>query len=365
LKRNAKQQKPKPNGRTPLTERQALAVARRNVKQVLAICARRGRPLVLIQDNPDPDALGSAAAFRNLIFAHLKKRVTISYGGICGRAENRAMMDELGIDARHMTPSQLDHHKTVCLIDTQPRSGNNILHASRPAEIVIDHHILPKRNPWLAEFSDVRPHYGATSTILYEYLVATDAKISPRLATALFYGIQSDTQDLGREACPADVRAYRDLFLIADKKKLARIHNAPIPADYFRMLADSLTNCVIAGSTVVGYVPSCVNPDMIAEVADRLMRLEGMRTAVCYGICGDTIHLSARAADARGNTAERMKRVVRSLGTGGGHRAMAGGQIPLEGDAKERLALVRERILNAFARNKEPVPLNQGSREGA
>jgi len=357
--RKTRDPKPKPANRAPLTEEQALERARANVAQVLDICRRPGRRLVLMQDNPDPDALASAAAMRDLVYTHLKKRVAIGYGGISGRAENRAMMDVLHIDAKRMTPSQLDNYKTICLVDTQPRSGNNILHASRPAEIVIDHHLLPKRNPWLAEFSDVRPGYGAASTILYEYLVAGGVKIGPRLATALFYGIQSDTQDLGREACPADVRAYRDLFLVADKKMLARIHHAPIPMDYFKTLADSLANCVVAGATVVGYVPSCVNADMISDVADRLMRLEGMRTAVCYGVCGDTIHLSARAADARGNTAQRVKRVVRRLGTGGGHRAMAGGQIPLEGDREKRLALVRERILKAFAPHKEPVPLNQ------
>ncbi|NIA15325.1 MAG: bifunctional oligoribonuclease/PAP phosphatase NrnA [Nitrospiraceae bacterium] len=340
-----------------MSEKEVQDQAAANVERIMALCKRPGRILILMQDNPDPDALASAAALHDLTHHHVKKHAVLGYGGICGRAENRAMIDILRIGVKRLTPDQIERFRTVCLVDTQPRSGNNILMPSRLPEVVVDHHLLPKRGPWMAEFADVRPDYGACSTIFYEYLQATNVRITPRLATALFYGIQSDTQDLGREANPADIRAYRDLFLIADKKKLAHIHHAPVPPEYFRMLADSLATCVVAGTTVVSQIPECTNADMIAEVADRLMRLEGMRAAVCYGVFGDTIHLSARALDARGNCARRMKRVVARLGSGGGHRSMAGGQIPINGDAEKRLALVQARILKAFAPNRVPVPL--------
>jgi len=327
-----------------------------NIKQIVDICGRKGRILVLTQDNPDPDALASAAALRELIHDRLKKRVAIGYGGICGRAENVAMMEELRIDARHITISDLNDYAILCLVDALPRSGNSIL-ASRDPHIVIDHHILPKKRTWTAEFADIRPHYGSTSTILYEYLLAAKIRPNPKLATALFYGIQSDTQDLGREASAADINAYRDLFLIADKRKLSRIRHAPVPADYFAMLIDGLSACAVAGTTILSYIPSCHNADMIAEMADFLLRLRGMRAAVCYGVCGGKIILSARTVDARGNAARRMRRVVSRIGTGGGHRTMAGGQIPLEGDPEKRIALVQSRILRYFASSKEPVPL--------
>jgi nanoRNase/pAp phosphatase (c-di-AMP/oligoRNAs hydrolase) len=331
--------------------------AAKRVEDLLHVCKRRGRILVLTQDNPDPDALASAAALRELIRLNLHKPVAIRYGGICGRAENRAMIDILRIGARRLSPAHLDRYATVCLVDSQPQAGNNILAGRRSADVVIDHHLLPKRRPWSAVFADVRPDYGATTTILYEYLTAARVKIHPNLATAMFYGIQSDTQDLGRESGPADIRAYQELFLLTDKRKLARIRHASVPAEYFVMLAESLSSCVVAGATVISCIHPCRDADMIAEVADRMMRLEGARTAVCYGVCGDVIHLSARSIDARGNTARRMKRVVRHLGTGGGHRTMAGGQIPVEGDLDKRLALIRARILKVFAAGKEPVPL--------
>jgi len=202
--------------------------------------------------------------------------------------------------------------------------------------------------------------YGATSTILYEYLLDAGVKVNPDLAAALFYGVQSDTQDLGREACPADIAAFQQLILLADNKKLARIRRAPVGPDYFEALGGSLDNCVIAGSCVISHIRTHGTPDMMAEVADLMLRLDGARVSVCYGLSGDVIYLSARGHDARSNVARRMKRLVSRLGTGGGHRTMAGGQVPAVGEPERRLALVRERILRVFAPGKEPRPLLGG-----
>lgn len=323
---------------------------------------RPGPVLVLMQNNPDPDALASAAALRAIAWQAAKKSVTIGFGGVCGRAENRAMMKILKIDARPMRTEDLAGYETICLVDCQPRAGNNLLPMRRQATVVIDHHLSRKRAPWTAQFADVRPTYGATSTILYEYLRALDVPIDTQLATALFYGIQSDTQDLGREAGDADVDAYQSLFLLADKRRLARIHHAPVPRAYFAVLAQGLAKSVVAGPCVIGLLPTCPNPDTAAEVADLLMRLEGVRMAVCYGVYGDEIVLSARGATPRTNVANRVRRVVKGLGHGGGHLMMAAGRIPLEAvadgaDRETALARVRDRILKAFAPNARPHPL--------
>ena len=345
----------------PDVERSAL-----NLRTLLNICARPGKVLVLMQNNPDPDAIASAATVRDLVHEHLKKRVTIGYGGVIGRAENRAMVRELHIDVRHTDQAALARYKTLCLVDTQPRAGNNALYTTRPADIVIDHHIPPKKPLWQARLTDVRPGYGASSTILFEYVQASGMKPSVKLATALYYGVQSDTQELGREASPADIAAFQQLVPLADKAKLARIRRAPVGPEYFEKLRDGLSNAVVAGTTVITLIRDCSNPDMFAEVADMMLRLEGIRTSVCYGPWGDMIFLSARAADARGNTAARMKRVVSRLGTGGGHRSMAGGQIPIIGDIEKRLHAIHCRILKYFAPTKTcRALLPEGPKTGA
>ncbi|MCP4642423.1 MAG: hypothetical protein GY851_18405 [bacterium] len=329
------------------------------VEKLLALCKRRGRILVLMQNNPDPDAIASAASVRELVHERLHKRVTMGYGGVFGRAENRAMVRELHIDVRHVKPEDLSRYRTVCLVDTQPRSGNNALFTTRPADVVIDHHVPPKRALWKATHADIRPHYGATSTILYEYLTAAQIRLKTDLATALYYGIDTDTQELGREASPADIRAFQELLALADKRKLARIRRAPVTPEYFAHLRDSLTNAVIAGRTVITLIRDCDSPDMFAEVAEMMLRLDEVRTSVCYGPSDGIVFLSARAADARGNLAARMKRVVSRLGTGGGHRSMAGGQIPASGDVEKRLHTIHTRLIKVFAGGKPCRPLLQ------
>ncbi|HNT87094.1 MAG TPA: DHH family phosphoesterase [Candidatus Hydrogenedentes bacterium] len=341
---------------------EAMRRSRAAVARLLDVCARPGRIVVVMQDNPDPDALACAMTIRDLAQQRLRKRVAIGYAGICGRAENRAMIETLRIDARRMNPSELAPFRTVCLVDAQPASGNSDVLGGRRPDVVIDHHLVRRGRPIEAELVDIRPDYGATSTILYEYAKAADIKISTALATALFYGIQSDTQDLGREFSPSGLQAYQELFLLADKRKLAHIRRAPVPAAYFCMLADSLANCLIAGNTVISCIRNCVNADMIPEVADLLMRLEGMRRAVCYGLFESDILISARAADARGNMAQQMRRVVAHIGSGGGHRTMAGGHVPGGELPQQRLEQVQERILRVFAPGKTPIPLTSARR---
>ncbi len=328
-----------------------------NLEKLLAICGRRGRALVLMQNSPDPDAIASAAAIREIASQCLGRRVEIGYGGMLGRAENRAMVEELGIKLRRFEPGELSGFKTICLVDTQPYSGNNVLEASRTADVVIDHHIRPPQAHWSAELCDIRPFYGATSTILYEYMLAARIEPDARLATALYYGIRSDTQELGRETCPADIEAFTALVPLMDRKRMAHIRRAPVPPSYFSMLRCGLSNAEVAGSAIITLVRKAGNPDIFAEVAELMLRLEGMRTSVCYGDCGGTIHLSARALDMRGNVAAKVRRVVRRIGTGGGHYCMAGGQISLPGAPEASLPLVRERILAVFAPGHASMPL--------
>ena len=319
------------------------------LEQFLRICAVPEKALVLMQNNPDPDAIASALSIEAILNKLLKKGCVIGYGGMLGRAENRAMVEELNIDVQRIKSDDLEQFPILILVDTQPRSGNNALHSRRRAQVVIDHHMLPKRGTWEADLADVRPEYGATSTILYEYLMAAKIRPDARLATALHYGIRSDTQELGRETSARDIEVFQRLVAYSDKHKLARIRLAPVPASYFTMLHAGIENTEIAGRTVLTIVPHADHPDIFAEIAELMLRLNTVRTSVCYGICGDTIYLSARAADARGNTAVRMKRVVSRIGTGGGHRSMAGGQIPATTEPAKRLELVRARILEHFA----------------
>lgn len=178
--------------------------------------------LVVLQDFPDPDAIGAAGALRELARALAGLQISIACSGIVGRAANRALVRYLGINLLSMALVDIDAYDVVAMIDTQPGTGNNALPHDRVPDIVIDHHpIRPQTRK--SPFHDVRRRVGATSTILHEYL--TQAGIVPDmpLATALAYGIRSDTDDLGREASQADIDALLALFPAANKQ-IGRAH---------------------------------------------------------------------------------------------------------------------------------------------
>ena len=156
------------------------------------------RLIVLTHNNPDPDSVSSAAALVYIAQKKFKIPAKVKYTGIVGRAENRTMIRILKLKATPLTDADFKPGTEFALVDMQPKTGNSQFPKNRKPAIIIDHH--PLRKTTKADFADVRTDYGATATILTEYLLESGLEIPTNLATALSYGISSETQDLGREA---------------------------------------------------------------------------------------------------------------------------------------------------------------------
>jgi nanoRNase/pAp phosphatase (c-di-AMP/oligoRNAs hydrolase) len=307
--------------------------------------------LIVMQDNPDPDAIASATALRELANTLKGIACTLTHGGTIGRAENRELVRYLGIRPRLYEDVRGEAFDAVALVDTQPGTGNNPLEANVLPQVVIDHHPV-RRATRRVPCTDVRSRYGATSTILWEYLVVGGVPLTIPLATALLYGITSDTQELGRECTKADVRALNALYPLANKRMLNQIRRGSVPDEYYQMLLDGLQNAMTYGPCTMTGLGDVANPDMIGEVADLLLRHERALWTVCYGYYGGRLLFSVRtdATDQRAD--EVARRIAYRMGTAGGHAAMAGGQIALgEGNGKRRLRLeraIRDRLLRAI-----------------
>jgi nanoRNase/pAp phosphatase (c-di-AMP/oligoRNAs hydrolase) len=297
--------------------------------------------LIVMQDNPDPDSLATAVALRRLARGLADVQVSLACGGTVGRGENRALVKYLGLNLR--TPEEIDYEKfdLVAMVDTQPGSGNNSLPPSIEPDIVIDHHRI-RRLTRTVTFTDIRSGYGATSTILTEYLI--EAGITPEtpLATALLYGIRSDTQDLGREASRHDIESIEFLYPYANKRMLGEIQRGKVPRVYYQMLANALRNARIQGPAIITDLGDIDNPDMIAEVADLLLREDETDWTMCTGTWNDKLLVSIRTSE-ESNLAEKViRRMVARKGTGGGHMTYAGGQIPLtDKDKAQKGKLIR------------------------
>jgi len=311
----------------------------------------KGRILIVAHDNPDPDSFASAFALRHLLLLKTGQEATITFGGIIGRGENRAMVEALEIEAVPIARIDPDRYDVVCMVDTQPGTGNNSWPAEVPVDVVIDHH--PRRASCdLCRWVDIRDDYGACATILYEYLVSQEIYVGTRLATILYYAIRSETQELGRDWCRADREAYVQLFPLVNNRILFRITHPKLPSGYFQLFNRALENARLHGDVLVFNLYDIDNPDMVAEMADFLLRTEGVVTVLGMGRYGESEIVSLRTEGEDVVAAEIIRRVIANLGTAGGHDMTAGGQIrPFLCDAavqRELAATLTRRLLEAL-----------------
>ena len=311
--------------------------------------AERGELLVLTHDHPDPDALASAWALAQLATHVGGVPARIAYGGEIGRAENRAMAELLQVPATRLTPDDLAAATYVAIVDTQPAFGNNGFPADRRADIIVDHH--PRSADTSADLLILDHSIGATTTLLGEALEAAGIVPSRALATAMVYGIGSETQNLGRETVPRDAAVYMALLPRADTKALWRIANPRQPASYFRTVVRGLRDAFVVDHIIGVHLGELPHPDGVARMADMLLTHEGMRWALVTGRYQDLLHVSLRAMDARANAGKLMKRILADELRGGGHRMIAGGSLWLGADAgEETWAETEDGILDAFLR---------------
>lgn len=311
----------------------------------------KGRVLIVAHDNPDPDSLASAMALKHLILKKTGQTVTIAFGGIIGRGENRVMVRELEVDAVQLDTLDLDDYGVVCMVDTQPGTGNNSYPADRPVHVVIDHHPLREIST-SCRWSDIRTEYGACATILVEYLLAQNVSFGTKLATILLYAIKSETQDLGREGVKADREAYLHLLPLANNRILFAITHPKVPREYFFSYNKAMENSRIYDGVLVFNLYDIDNPDIVAEMADFLLRMDGIEIVLGMGRYGETEVLSLRTQTHEVMAGELIRKVVDGMGTAGGHHKTAGGQIrPMQGNAavqKELEATLTRRLLETL-----------------
>ena len=284
---------------------------------------------IFIHDNPDPDCIASAQALKVLLKDKFQISSSILYGGIVGRAENVALLERCNIHIVHVDTVRLRNIRYCCLLDTQPNGGNNSFPDYLTPTFVIDHH--PRKRATKAKLVDIRPLYGATCTILTEYLMAADVKITSILATSIIYAILSETEFLGRDTTDKDIKIYTSLLPIINHRKLSKIIHPPLRREYFVDLHRAIENTFYYKNVVGTYIMDASYPDIVAQVADLILKSKGRTWAICMGIYDGALYVSIRTTNIRGRCGVVMRRLIGKQGTAGGHEMIAGGKIPLDG----------------------------------
>jgi len=288
---------------------------------------RKKELIIFLHDNPDPDAIASGWALQHFVKKKFNVNSVIVYGGIIARAENKAMVKHLKIDLVHLSKITINKDSIFALVDTQP-GGNNSFPSDIKPHIIIDHHPLKtKEIPAEIPFLDVRTEIGATVTILHEYFVTDKISIPKFLATAMYYGISSETQDLGREASEEDQEACINLFPKASKKILSWIMHPKNNREYFSVLARGLNNAYTDNNIAYVHLGEISAADYIHQIADLLLTCENIRWSMCTGWNNNSLYMSLRATNQRAKAGLLARKLVGSLGKAGGHDTMAGGKI--------------------------------------
>jgi nanoRNase/pAp phosphatase (c-di-AMP/oligoRNAs hydrolase) len=291
-----------------------------------------GPVLILAHDSPDPDALASGKGLAALFERAWGIPCRLIYNGLIARAENRALLNLLTPEWEKMvSPISSGEFSAISLVDSQPMAGNNSLPTEILPQVVIDHHQPMREALGKVSYVDVRPEMGATVSMVFQYLEAAGISPDSDLATAMFYGLQTDTRGLARGASIEDEFIYVKLLSLLDRHKLIQVEQAGLSRDYYSAFSKGLHAARIFGKVVVADLGEMDRPDFTAEMADVFIRLVTAKAVLCLGRHEGTLYLSVRTKPLGLDAGYLVQKLVVNLGKAGGHGTMAGGQVPILG----------------------------------
>ena len=320
---------------------------------------------IVCHNNPDPDCLASAIALGRIAAGAGIDERRILYSGTVSHQQNRAFVNLLEVDLQPFDAGAVRDRSEGALlafVDHSVPGQNNEVPENVPIDIVIDHHPSEGID---AAFVDHRESVGATATILTEYVLELEVTLEPTLATALLFAIRRETLGFLRGTTRHEYEAAGRLHDAADRDLLRRLSSPSVSGATVDAIADAIENRSVRGAVLISQVGRTSERDAIPQAADYLATLEGVETAIVFGIVERTIQLSARSTDSRTHVGEMLRRCFGDVGSAGGHREMAGGEIPLgifADQATEDTDLVD--IVERVVTNRLIDELNLGEEDG-
>ena len=307
----------------PLLTEFSRSLTRARVQQYQRYFSDADRVLIMLHNDPDPDAMASGLALRNVL---RRTKTTAIIGAIQGvtRPENLRMVNLLDIHVEAITYESLKEYDRVAMVDVQPAYFGGLIDR---VDLVIDHH--PEQPGYTAVFKDIRPDYGSTSTILTEHLRAVDVNISERTATAMLYAIKSDTLFFNRSTNRVDLDAFSYLYPLADAALIRKMEGAEITLERLEYVLKAHRGGTLADQVFCAFLGSSPREDFIPYVADFFLQVEDVKWTVIAGIVNESLVVSVRNLGYTKNAGEFVRRFFADIGSAGGHRAMAKAVVPM------------------------------------
>jgi nanoRNase/pAp phosphatase (c-di-AMP/oligoRNAs hydrolase) len=309
---------------TSLTTELGRSLTRARVQQYQRYFADADRVLILLHNEPDPDAMASGLALRTLLH---RTKATAVIGALEGvtRPENLRMANLLDIRIETISRDAIDEFARIAMVDVQPHYFQGAIDR---VDLVIDHH--PEQHGYNAVFKDIREDYGSTCTILTEHLRAVDADISERTATAMLYAIKSDTLFFNRQANRCDIEAFSYLYPLSDATLIRRMEGAEITAERLDFVVKATEMGRMEDQVFGAFIGDAPREDVIPYVADFFLQLEHVRWTAIAGVLNGSFVMSVRNLGYARNAGDFVRRFFSDIGSAGGHRSMAKAIVPMD-----------------------------------
>ncbi|MFT3788444.1 MAG: DHH family phosphoesterase [Tepidisphaeraceae bacterium] len=333
--------------------------SRPGAKRLLKLLAGKKRILITSHLHPDPDAIASCMAMRTLLRAKLPKdvEICISIKGPIAGGVNAAFNQLASLDLTPWEDEKLKtHYDAILLLDVQPQFAYSPIPTDVQVLAVIDHHRARGRPPKLP-FRDIRPDVGSSTSIVFSYLMEQSVDIDSQLGATLLYAIESDLAGAAGQPNELDNVAISNLTLCADPRLLYQMRYAELPREYYIAFARGVSEAFSNDSVLTSFLGPITTPEMTAVVADFLLRLSGIQWVLVTATYNGRLILSLRTNAAKSSAGEMMRKLIRGLGEGGGHRTKAGGFIKLENgtptEVERARATLRKRLLKLLGLPKD------------
>jgi nanoRNase/pAp phosphatase (c-di-AMP/oligoRNAs hydrolase) len=313
------------------------------LKKLLELVSPDDTVAVII--NADPDAMASALALKRIFWRKVKKTL-VFHINVIKRADNLALVKLLKLDQEHIRNLNSSEITKWAIVDSQPHHNKQFRRYRFDA--IIDHH--PVDPDSVAPFLDIHEEYGATSTIMTEYLRAAKIKPSPKLATALFHGIKTDTENFARPSLPNDINAFRYLYQFANLNILKKIESSELTKKTLNSFRTAMENLTFFKDIAFIHMDRVNDPDILVLIADFFLKMAEATWCIVSGVYGQKLVVIFRNAGFRLDAGKMAQRLFGDWEAAGGHRSAARAEIPIQeigletGDASEYKHFILSRI---------------------
>jgi nanoRNase/pAp phosphatase (c-di-AMP/oligoRNAs hydrolase) len=330
-------------------------------KKLVAVLQDKRNVLITTHEHPDPDALASALGLSILLQTVLKNtRVTVSIKGHISGGVNAKFVEESNLKLASWDDAALKEYDAILLVDVQPMFAFNPLPPDVKPTGVVDHHKGKSRRRLDCPFCDVRTDVGATASIIFSYFMELEVPIKPALGATLLYAIESDLAGAAGQPGELDNIALSSLTLIADTRKLYQMRYVDLPQSYYGVYAQTLANATFAENVILSHLDSIDSLEQPAVMADFLLRFDQVQWALVTAVKDDKLILSLRTS-AKLSAADVMRRLLRGIGEGGGHRTKAGGFVKLPTGSPQEIEELRNVLWTRYLRSLD-IKATQGQK---